>query len=45
MARSVGIAADIGFALAHIAPLYRVERDAKELTNPDGLESEQAWLA
>ncbi len=32
-------------ALAHIARLYRVERDAKELIGPDALESEQAWLA
>jgi hypothetical protein len=32
-------------ALAHIERLYRVERDAKELIGPDGLESEQAWLA
>jgi transposase len=32
-------------ALAHIARLYRVERDAKELIGPDGLNSEQAWLA
>ena len=32
-------------ALAYIARLYRVERDAKELIGPDGLESEQAWLA
>ena len=32
-------------ALAHIARLYRLERDAKELIGPDGLESEQAWLA
>jgi transposase len=31
-------------ALAYIARLYRVERDAKELIGPDGLESEQAWL-
>ena len=32
-------------ALAYIARLYRVERDAKELMGPVGLESEQAWLA
>ena len=32
-------------ALAHIARLYRVERDAKELIGPDGLGSEPAWLA
>lgn len=31
-------------ALAYIARLYRVERDAKELIGPDGLENEQAWL-
>jgi len=31
-------------ALAHIARLYRVERDAKELIGADGLDSEQAWL-
>lgn len=31
--------------VAHIARLYRVERDAKELIGPDGLESEQVWLA
>ncbi len=31
-------------ALAYIARLYRVERDAKEVIGPDGLESEQAWL-
>lgn len=31
-------------ALAYIARLYRVERDAKELIGLDGLESEQAWL-
>jgi len=31
-------------ALAHIARLYRIERDAKELIGPDGLKSEQAWL-
>ena len=33
------------FALAYIARLYRVERDAKELMGPAGLESEQAWSA
>ena len=32
-------------ALAYIARLYRIERDAKELMDPDGLESDQAWLA
>ena len=32
-------------ALAYIARLYRVERDAKELIGSDGLGSEQAWLA
>ncbi len=32
-------------ALAYIARLYRVERDAKELIGSDGLSSEQAWLA
>jgi transposase len=32
-------------ALAYIARLYRVERDAKELIGPDELGSEQAWLA
>jgi transposase len=32
-------------ALAYIARLYRVERDAKELIGPDGLDSDQAWLA
>jgi transposase len=31
-------------ALAFMARLYRVERDAKELMDPDGLDSEQAWL-
>jgi hypothetical protein len=31
-------------ALAYIARLYRVERDAKVLVGPGGLESEQAWL-
>ncbi len=31
-------------ALAYVARLYRVERDAKEMIGPDGLESEQAWL-
>jgi transposase len=32
-------------ALAYIARLYRIERDAKELIGPDGLDCEQAWLA
>ncbi len=32
-------------ALAYIARLYRVERDAKELIGSDGLDSEPAWLA
>jgi hypothetical protein len=31
-------------ALAYIARLYRVERDAKESIGADGLQSEQAWL-
>jgi transposase len=31
-------------ALAYIARLYRIERDAKELIGPDGLQSERAWL-
>jgi len=29
----------------HIARLYRVERDAKELIGADGLDREQPWLA
>lgn len=32
-------------ALAYIARLYRVERDAKEMISADGLKSDQAWLA
>jgi transposase len=32
-------------AVAHIARLYRVEREAHELIGPDELDSEQAWLA
>jgi transposase len=32
-------------ALAYIARLYRVERDAKEMISADGLDSEQAWLS
>jgi hypothetical protein len=32
-------------ALAYIARLYRVERDAQELIGSDGLDSEPAWLA
>jgi len=31
-------------ALAYIARLYRVERDAKEMISADGADSEQAWL-
>lgn len=31
-------------ALAYITRLYRVEREAKELVDLDGLKSEQAWL-
>jgi transposase len=32
-------------AVAHIARLYRVERDAHEFNRTDELDSEQAWLA
>jgi transposase len=32
-------------ALAYIARLYRVERDAKKMISADGVDSEQAWLA
>ncbi|QDT73658.1 Transposase IS66 family protein [Lacipirellula limnantheis] len=32
-------------ALAYVARLYRIQRDAKELIGSDGLGSEPAWLA